>query len=155
MLIVLLLSFSIVTGYATMPTYASYRRSGANASLPYIIGYLMRKFWSWMLRLLGPALLLIFLLNSNLNELYAILINADLWPIIWSLILIFPFLFIKAWRWRVLMHTMDMDMPQLTATALYNVGIYLARLRPAKPVISSRRGISRIVATRLHRLCSA
>lgn len=92
----------------------------------------MRKFWSWMLRLLGPALLLIFLLNSNLNELYAILINADPWPIIWSLILIFPFLFIKAWRWRVLMQTMGMDMPQLTATALYNVGIYLGSVTPGQ-----------------------
>lgn len=92
----------------------------------------MRKFWSWMLRLLGPALLLIFLLNSNLNELYAILINADPAPILLSLVLIFPFLFIKAWRWRVLMHTMDMDMPQLTATGLYNVGIYLGSVTPGQ-----------------------
>ncbi|NJL33669.1 MAG: flippase-like domain-containing protein, partial [Chloroflexaceae bacterium] len=92
----------------------------------------MRKYLPWLLRLLGPALLLVFLWQSDLGELTAILQNVNPWPVVWSLILILPFLIIKAWRWRVIMRTMDMDMPLPVATALYNVGIYLGSVTPGQ-----------------------
>lgn len=92
----------------------------------------MRKILPWLLRLLGPALLVLFLWQSDLETLLTILLTADPWPIVWSLVLIFPFLLIKAWRWREIMRAMDMDVPLGTGTAVYTVGIYLGSVTPGQ-----------------------
>ncbi len=93
---------------------------------------IMRAYLPWLLRLLGPALLLLFLLNSDLKELGAILWSADPWPIIIALILMLPFLVVKAWRWQRILRELGLDLPLLAATNLYTVGIYLASITPGQ-----------------------
>ncbi len=92
----------------------------------------MKKYLPWLLRLLGPTLLAVFLINSDLSKLYTILLGAHLWPIILSLLLLPPFLVIKAWRWQRLLREMDLDLPLTTAVGLYIVGIFLGATTPGQ-----------------------
>lgn len=85
-----------------------------------------------MLRLIGPALLLFFLATSDLGELWRILITAELWPIVWSLLLLPPFLLIKSYRWLRLMREMGLGLPFSTACALYMVGIFYGSTTPGQ-----------------------
>ncbi|MDN5272349.1 hypothetical protein QTO31_10240 [Chloroflexus sp. MS-CIW-1] len=63
----------------------------------------MRPLVSWLLRLIGPALLLVFIATSDLRLLWDIIRSAELAPIIWSLALFPPFIIIKSWRWIQIM----------------------------------------------------
>lgn len=92
----------------------------------------MRKLLPWLLRLIGPALLLLFLVRSDFGQLYTILISANIWPILLSLLLLPPFLIIKSWRWRQLVRAMAMDLPLATAVGLYMVGIFLGATTPGQ-----------------------
>lgn len=96
----------------------------------------MRKYLHWLIRLFGPALLLLFLYSSwregQLGALFDNLIRADLWPILWSLLLLPPFLVVKAWRWRRLLREMGLDLPLRTAVGLYMVGIFLGQTTPGQ-----------------------
>ena len=86
----------------------------------------------WLLRLLGPILLIIFLAGSDLETLFEVLLGAELWPIILSMLLLPPFLIIKAWRWVRLLREMKIELPLRTAVGLYIVGIFLGTTTPGQ-----------------------
>ncbi len=86
----------------------------------------------WLLRLLGPALLLIFLLNANLDQLWLTLRNAESWPILLSLLLMPPFVIIKSWRWVRLLGELGIGLAMPTAVALYTVGLFYGATTPGQ-----------------------
>lgn len=86
----------------------------------------------WLLRLLGPTLLILFLLQSDLAQLFTILRQTRLAPLIASLILVFPFLIIKGWRWQRILRELEIPMPLTTLTGMYTVGVYLASVTPGQ-----------------------
>lgn len=92
----------------------------------------MKKALSWLLRLLGPALLVVFLLNADLEQLWATLRDALLWPIVLSLLLMPPFVIIKAWRWARLLREMGLALDLRTASALYTVGLFYGATTPGQ-----------------------
>lgn len=92
----------------------------------------MRKYLPWLLRLLGPALLVLFLAQSDFGKLSEILRGAKLWPVIFSLLLLPPFLIVKAWRWVRLLREMGISLPLRTAVGLYIVGIFLGTTTPGQ-----------------------
>lgn len=96
----------------------------------------MRKYLPWLIRLIGPVLLSLFLYSSwaggNLDELIGILLGASFWPVLLSLLLMPPFIIIKAWRWRLLIREMNMDLPLSTACGLYTAGIFLGLTTPGQ-----------------------
>ncbi len=96
----------------------------------------MRKYLPWFLRLFGPALLALFLYSSwvegRLGDLFTNLLRADPWPILLSLLLLPCFLVVKAWRWQRLIREMGLELPLLTATGLYIVGIFLGQTTPGQ-----------------------
>lgn len=92
----------------------------------------MRTTLRWLLRLIGPALLLAFLLTSNLNDLWATIRTADPWPIALSLLLLPPFVVIKAFRWVRLLREMGLNLDLPTASALYMVGIFYGTTTPGQ-----------------------
>lgn len=92
----------------------------------------MKKLLPWLLRLLGPALLLLFLLSADLPELWATLRGALLWPIALSLLLMPPFVVIKSWRWVQLLRQMGLDLDLPTACALYTVGLFYGATTPGQ-----------------------
>ncbi len=93
---------------------------------------MIKKTLSWLLRLLGPALLVLFLLNADLGRLWATLRGALLWPIILSLLLMPPFVIIKAWRWARLLREMGVALDLPTACALYTVGLFYGATTPGQ-----------------------
>lgn len=92
----------------------------------------MKQTVRWLLRLLGPALLLIFLVSADLGKLWLTLREVELWPIILSLLLMPPFVFIKAWRWMRLLREMGLRIDFLTASALYTVGLFYGTTTPGQ-----------------------
>lgn len=93
----------------------------------------MRRYLPWLLRLLGPALLLLLLIRSDLGTFWHILTGAAVWPVALSLLLMPPFLLIKAWRWRLLMVELKLEPPPMRdITALYTIGIYLGAVTPGQ-----------------------
>jgi glycosyltransferase 2 family protein len=92
----------------------------------------MRSLFRWLLRLIGPALLVLFLATSDLGRLAEILRGAQLWPIALSLLLLPPFLILKSWRWSRLLGEMGIPLPLPTACALYMVGIFYGATTPGQ-----------------------
>jgi len=92
----------------------------------------MRTLLRWLLRLIGPALLLLFLVTADLNRLWEILRDAALWPIVVSLLLLPPFLIIKSYRWVRLLREMGLNLSLPTACALYMVGIFYGATTPGQ-----------------------
>lgn len=92
----------------------------------------MNKIARWLLRLLGPALLVFFLATANLGELWRTLRGAQLWPIALSLLLMPPFVIIKSWRWARLLREMGLALDLPTACALYTVGLFYGATTPGQ-----------------------
>ena len=106
----------------------------------------MNVLFRWLLRLIGPLLLIVFLWTSDLSRLWEILRGAAIGPVIWSLALFPPFVIIKSWRWIRLMRAMGLELDLRTAVALYIVGIFYGATTPGqagdllKAVYLHRRG---------------
>ncbi|WP_298405405.1 lysylphosphatidylglycerol synthase transmembrane domain-containing protein [uncultured Chloroflexus sp.] len=92
----------------------------------------MRPIFSWLLRLIGPALLIGFLLTSDLGLLWEIVRSAEIVPIIWSLALLPPFIILKSWRWIQILRAMNLSLDLPTACALYTVGIFYGAMTPGQ-----------------------
>jgi uncharacterized protein (TIRG00374 family) len=92
----------------------------------------MKRYLPWVLRLLGPALLIYFLTTINLDQLLTILKEAKLWPILLALVLMPPFIWIKAWRWQQILKDMQIELPLNTAAGLYTVGLFLGATTPGQ-----------------------
>lgn len=92
----------------------------------------MKKHFPLLLRLLGPALLILFLANANLEQLWESLRSARAWPIALSLLLMPPFVLIKSWRWLRLMREMGLQLDFRTACGLYTVGLFYGATTPGQ-----------------------
>ncbi|MBK9941370.1 MAG: flippase-like domain-containing protein [Kouleothrix sp.] len=93
----------------------------------------MNKYARWAIRLIGPALLAIFLWRSDFSQLAAGFGQIQLWPLLLSLLLFLPFVAVKAWRWNLLMAELGMRPPTLGfAMALYMIGLYLGGATPGQ-----------------------
>ena len=93
----------------------------------------MNKYARWAIRLIGPALLIIFLWRSDFSQLAAGLSQIRIAPLLLSLALFLPFVAIKAWRWNALMTELGMQPPTLrTSMALYMIGLYLGGTTPGQ-----------------------
>ncbi len=84
------------------------------------------------LKLLGPALLIYFLLTIDLGELWTTLLQTD--PLLMGLsaVLLAPFLVLKGWRWQLILDAWNIKIGLLDATALYGVGIFLGVMTPGQ-----------------------
>lgn len=92
----------------------------------------MKRYLPWVLRLLGPALLIYFLTTIEFDQLLTILSQAKLWPIVLALILMPPFIWIKSWRWQQILKDMQIELPLKTAIGLYTVGLFLGATTPGQ-----------------------
>ncbi|MFQ3662388.1 MAG: lysylphosphatidylglycerol synthase transmembrane domain-containing protein [Chloroflexaceae bacterium] len=92
----------------------------------------MKKYFPLLLRLLGPALLILFLANANLEQLWESLRTAQAWPIVLSLLLMPPFVMIKSWRWLRIMREAGLQLDFRTACGLYTVGLFYGATTPGQ-----------------------
>jgi uncharacterized protein (TIRG00374 family) len=93
----------------------------------------MNKYVRWAIRLIGPALLILFLWRSDFGAILASFSTLQLWPLLLSLALMPAFIAVKAWRWNLLMRELGIEAPPLGfSMALYMIGLYLAGLTPGQ-----------------------
>ncbi len=93
----------------------------------------MRKYSRWLLQLIGPVLLVIFLWRSDFGKLIESLGSITLWPLLLSLALMLPFVVVKAWRWNLIMRELGLEVPPLGySIALYLIGLFLGSTTPGQ-----------------------
>lgn len=85
-----------------------------------------------VIRLIGPALLVYFLLTTDLGKLWHTLLQTNPWYLSLSVVLVIPFLFLKGWRWRLILDAWQIPIGLVDATALYTVGIFLGIMTPGQ-----------------------
>ncbi len=92
----------------------------------------MRRVLRLGLKLLGPALLLYFLLTTDLARLWTILVRTNPFLMVLSIVLVVPFLFLKGLRWQLILDAWQIKIGLVDATALYSVGIFLGNMTPGQ-----------------------
>lgn len=93
----------------------------------------MKRYSRWLLRLIGPALLVFFLWRSDLAALGAVLIGIDLGPLLLSLALMPVFIWVKSWRWSIIVREQGQTPPSLNfLAALYAIGLYAGGITPGQ-----------------------
>ncbi|HET7601308.1 MAG TPA: lysylphosphatidylglycerol synthase transmembrane domain-containing protein [Gemmatimonadales bacterium] len=93
----------------------------------------MRAHLRWVPRLIGPAILLYFLLTNDLARVLGDLRDVEWTPLGLALALYPVLVTIKAWRWNALMDGLGMEAPPLReATAIYAVGLFLGGATPGQ-----------------------
>jgi uncharacterized protein (TIRG00374 family) len=90
------------------------------------------KRYGWLVRLIGPALLLIFLATADLAEMARILASARPGPIVLSLLLMPLFIAVKSWRWQLILRELGLRIALAPAMLLYSIGLYLATVTPGQ-----------------------
>jgi uncharacterized protein (TIRG00374 family) len=86
----------------------------------------------WGMRLIGPALLLYFLLTTDLQLVWQTLLEADFLLVLLALVLVAPFLVLKAVRWQLILRAWQIKIPLREATALYCIGVFLGAVTPGQ-----------------------
>jgi uncharacterized protein (TIRG00374 family) len=93
----------------------------------------MNTYTRWLLRLIGPALLVFFLARSDLRAIAAAFASLDLWPFLLSLALFAPFIAVKSWRWLLIMRELEIRPPSFGyLCVLYTIGLFAGGVTPGQ-----------------------
>lgn len=92
----------------------------------------MKKILNWGLTLLGPAILVFFLLTNDISAIWQVLKTTDPWLFGLSAILVLPFLYTKGWRWRLILQGWDISISTWFASILYTLGIFVGSVTPGQ-----------------------
>jgi uncharacterized protein (TIRG00374 family) len=93
----------------------------------------VNKYTRWLLRLIGPAILVFFLLTTDLGKILDNLRDLRWAPLLLSLALYPLFVAVKAWRWNILMRELGMQAPSLGySMILYTIGLFLGGATPGQ-----------------------
>ena len=92
----------------------------------------MKTMLRWLLTLLGPAILVYFLLTSDLAKIWEILLTTNGWLFAAASFLVLPFLYAKGWRWRVILEGWNIRISTMYAAILYTLGIYVGSVTPGQ-----------------------
>lgn len=89
---------------------------------------------SWGLRLAGTALLLFFLWKLDLDpgKVVQELLAANMWLVAFSVVLVFPLIALKAWRWHTILHDLGIPVSFDRAYRLYAFGMAAGSLTPGQ-----------------------
>ncbi|NWJ96241.1 MAG: flippase-like domain-containing protein [Chloroflexi bacterium] len=88
----------------------------------------------WLVRLVGILLLLFFLWKLDLNPTKILddLLHANGWLVGFSVVLGFPLIGLKTWRWQVILRDLGMELSFGTAYRLYSVGLAAGSFTPGQ-----------------------
>lgn len=86
----------------------------------------------WLLRLLGPALLVGLLLTSDLDAVGAALTGADPRWLAGATAAWVAIALVKSWRWRTLLAAQGIALPWATAARWYLAGLFLGGVSPGR-----------------------
>lgn len=88
----------------------------------------------WGLRLLGPALLSYILWRNRdqLSTAWAALRGIHWFPLAVALLLVFPFVLLKGWRWQIILDDLGQHVPWRKLSLYYALGIFLGAATPGQ-----------------------
>ena len=88
----------------------------------------------WGLRLLGPALLawILWQNRADLPLIWETLRNLNWPPMVLAIVLMAPFVLLKAWRWQLILKDLGQDAPWKRLTLYYLLGIFLGAAMPGQ-----------------------
>lgn len=93
----------------------------------------MNRYARWLLRLIGPVLLIYFLSVTPTHKILANLRGLSWAPFALSLALYPVFVTIKAWRWNLLVRQLHLQAPPLGyAIRLYMIGVFMGASTPGQ-----------------------
>jgi uncharacterized protein (TIRG00374 family) len=88
----------------------------------------------WLVRLGGTVLLLFFLWRLNLDpaKILEDLLHANGWLVGLAVLLVLPFIGLKAWRWRIILKDLGIEISFREAYRLYAVGLATGSFTPGQ-----------------------
>lgn len=87
----------------------------------------------WGLRLIGPALFVLFLWRTDTTAIVHSLRDVQWLPVAVSLGLMPFFIIVKAWRWRIILSELGLTPPSVwTLSRIYTVGLFLGGTTPGQ-----------------------
>ncbi len=87
----------------------------------------------WALRLIGPALFVLFLIRTDVSAIVASLRDVHWIPVVLSLALMPFFIVIKAWRWHIILAELGLQPPSIwMLSRIYVVGLFLGGTTPGQ-----------------------
>ena len=86
----------------------------------------------WVLRAVGPILFCIILYRLDLTHLVALLSNINILYLVLAIILFIPLLFVKAWRWQLLMRAQDIRYSLPESITMYAAAVYVGNITPGR-----------------------
>ncbi len=114
----------------------------------------MQRVQKWALRALGLVLFVFILLRSDLEKSLGILGELHGQFLVLSIALVLPMVAAKAFRWQILLRTLDINLSYKETLILYGVGLYGGVLTPGqvgdfiKAYYLQQRGCSLTAATK-------
>jgi glycosyltransferase 2 family protein len=89
---------------------------------------------NWFIRLAGTALLLFFLWKLNLDPAKVLqeLLGANMWLVAASVLLVFPLIGLKAWRWHIILKDLGLPVSFERAYRLYAFGMAAGSFTPGQ-----------------------
>jgi uncharacterized protein (TIRG00374 family) len=88
--------------------------------------------WKWVIRLSGLIIFGIILFSINIPATVQILLGANLIVLILGLLLIVPQIFMRAWRWHLLMKMQNIEYPWKDAAIVYYAGLFIGTITPGR-----------------------
>ncbi len=86
-----------------------------------------------LIQLIGPVLLVVFLLRTDLGALASAFRQIAIGPVLLSLALFPVFLIVKAYRWNLVLRELGVEPPPLRETSeLYAIGLYAGGVTPGQ-----------------------
>jgi len=88
----------------------------------------------WAIKITGTLLLLLFIwkLNLHLDQIATGILRADFLPVLFSILLIFPIMALKTWRWCLILTKLGIKLPFREAYALYALGLSAGSFTPGQ-----------------------
>ncbi len=87
-----------------------------------------------MIRLAGSLLLIYFLftLKIDFNQVFNSLVRANLWYVLIAVLLVFPFIGLKAYRWQIILKSLEIKIPYILAYRFYAGGLAAGSFTPGQ-----------------------
>ena len=93
----------------------------------------MKTILRWGMRLIGPLLLIYILARTDLGAMARVFRETEVWPLLLSFAFMPLFVWVKAWRWNLLMAELGIEPPSLGySMALYCIGMFYGGATPGQ-----------------------
>jgi glycosyltransferase 2 family protein len=88
--------------------------------------------WKWVIRLCGLVIFVVILSSINIPATVQILFNVNIFLLILGLLMIFPQIYFRAWRWHLLMNMQNISYPLKDAVTVYFAALFVGTITPGR-----------------------